>query len=230
MKPTEPNLDEYRQVLLEWWRDGGARTFAWRDPANRTPYRSVMAELMLRRTRADQVDRVYRAFIDRYPTLTDALDADPEEVRKILYPLGLAWRTQDILNLLAAVRDAELTDFPVDAPSLEQLPGIGDYVSNAVACFAGGSADATLIDTNVVRVLGRIFGLDTSGEARRRQPMRTLAARAVDRENVADYHYAILDFAACVCIAQRPRCTDCPVGQSGRCDYYEKEGKMKDAE
>jgi len=110
-------------------------------------------------------------------------------------------------------------DFPLDLKKLRSLPGIGDYVSAAVACFAGGQTEP-LIDTNVVRVLGRIFGLSTTGEARRRVDMRGLAARAVYTADPAGYHYALLDFGAKVCVARRPRCENCPFSSDLRCDYY----------
>jgi A/G-specific adenine glycosylase len=220
MDATDENLLVYQTILITWWLEGGARSFSWREDENRVPYRAVVAEMMLRRTRADQVERVYRAFLNQYPTLASVLEADTEEIRRLLYPLGLAWRAENFVSLFEAVRMQGMTDFPTDISSLQSLPGIGDYVSNAVACFAGGDTSATLIDTNVVRVLGRVFGIDTTGEARRRVGVRTLAQRAVDRTRAGDYHYAILDFAALVCTARTPRCPSCPFGQSGRCDYY----------
>lgn len=229
MQATDDNLTQFRATLLEWWKQGGARSFSWRKPENRTPYRAVLAEIMLRRTRADQVEAVYDSFLERFPTLSDALSANPEEVKNILYPLGLAWRAGNVLSLFEAVKQQELRDFPADVISLQSLPGIGDYVSNAVACFTGADRGATLIDTNVVRVLGRVFGLDTSGEARRRKSVRTLAERAVDREYVAEYHYAILDFAARICVAGAPRCKSCPLSRAGQCDYFNSKGESSGA-
>jgi len=218
LKLNEAILPDYRRILLQWWHLN-ARSYLWREPSNRTPYRTAVAELMLRRTRADQVAPVYERFLAAYPDLRSAAMANSEEVRRLLYPLGLAWRIDDILAFLHQAHCRFGDDLPDDPDILRTLPGVGDYVGAAVGCFAGNRA-VPLIDVNVVRVLGRLFGLNYAGEARRRRPMRDLAMLAMDTERPADYHYALLDFAAKVCVAGRPRCEICPFRTSEVCDYH----------
>lgn len=220
VQQSDANLALFRLLLLEWWRDH-ARSYPWR--RQQSAYAIAIAEIMLRRTRADQVVRVYERFLADYPTLSAAAAADPDTIREHLWPLGLAWRAD---ALVAFVREAHAEfgdNLPVEAAVLRELPGVGDYVSAAIACFAANSAAVPLIDTNGVRVLGRVFGLDTRGEARRRRAMRELAARAVDPDKPAAYHYAILDFAAQVCTARNPRCAVCPLSVDARCEYYRTE-------
>lgn len=173
---------------------------------------------MLRRTRAEQVTPVYEAFIAAYPTLTDAAAEDADVLRRKLQPLGLEWRAENTVTFVREAHARYGEALPVDAASIRELPGAGDYVSAAVACFSGGRPEP-LIDTNVVRVLGRVFGLRTDGEARRRREMRQLAADAVDPANPSEYHYALLDFAALVCRPRKPLCQDCPLRASVPCLY-----------
>ena len=201
---------------MQWWQ-ANARDYPWR--YERTPYRTAIAELMLRRTQADQVVPVFHAFLRACPTLEAAAKADPKEVQKLRYPLGLAWRAQNVLAFLQEAYARFGNDLPLDLEKLQSLPGIGDYVGAAIVCFAG-SQDEPLIDTNVVRVLGRIFGLRTEGEARRRADMRRLARQAVYTPDPASYHFALLDFAAKVCVARSPRCQICPFSTGNRCAYY----------
>jgi len=220
---SESDLQAFRHELLAWWAlPGNSRPYPWRESDNRTPYRALIAEIMLRRTRADQVASTYRSFLLRYPTLRDALAAPEVDIRSALYPLGLVWRIDNVIELFRALRvsASEASDIPADYTELLQLPGVGDYVASAIMCFAGGDSTATLIDVNVTRVLGRIFGLPVHPEARRQKPMRDLAVRAVDRARTDAYHYAILDFAALVCVAGKPRCSDCPMGRARCCNYY----------
>jgi A/G-specific adenine glycosylase len=210
------SIELFQRLLLEWWQHH-ARDYPWRH--TRTLYRTVIAELMLRRTQADQVVPVYLRFLKKYPTLKEAASARPEEIKKILYSLGLAWRADGIVKFLQEAYARFGNNLPANLEQLRDLPGIGEYVSAAAVCFADGQA-VSVIDTNVVRVLGRIFGLDTHGEARRRKPMRELANRAVDRYHPAEYNYALLDFAAKVCTARKPRCHECPFHEGNRCIYY----------
>lgn len=208
---NKPDIAYFQKSLLEWWRSGGARSFTWRLPERRSAYGALVAEMMLRRTRAEQVQPIYEDFLARYPDLGTALVAHPDELRESLRSLGLQWRIDGFTELLNTLRDSIGQDIPEGIERLRELPGVGEYVSNAIACFAFEDASATLIDTNVVRVIGRFFGLDTSGEARRRRDVRDAATRAVDRTQVADYHYAILDLAGTIC-RPKPGCESCPLG------------------
>ncbi|HEY3329267.1 MAG TPA: hypothetical protein VGK19_04545 [Capsulimonadaceae bacterium] len=213
-------MRQFRSMLLAWWDSGGSRRFSWRMQQNRIYYATLIAELMLRRTRAEQVDAVFALFIAEHSTLAEALAADPEEIRVRLAPLGLRWRTENLLDLFKDLRERGVTELPHSKHQLIGLPGVGDYVSNAVICFAGGDPTATLVDTNVARVLGRVFGVSARGEARRHKGIRELASIAIDRSRISDYHYAILDFAAAVCAARTPQCHACQFAERQECDYY----------
>ncbi len=209
MKPTNDNIDVFRRTLLSWWQ-GNARDFPWRH--NRTPYRTAIAELMLRRTRAEQVVPVYNAYMEANPTLEDASQSAIDTTEALLYPLGLRWRAQNMTDFVRDARSRYGSDLPTSIDELKSLPGVGEYVSAAIACFAGDQSVA-LIDTNVARLLGRVFGLPVTGEARRRADVKRLAERCVPDLNPGEYHYAILDFGALICTARRPKCTSCPIAQ-----------------
>ena len=216
MQTDTVSLADYRKTLIGWWEQN-ARDFPWRH--DRSLYRTAVAELMLRRTQADQVVPVFEKFIREYPDLTAAAGADTKQLATLLYPLGLVWRAEGMIRFFQEAHSRFGNDLPLDRELLQSLPGVGDYVSAAAVCFAGNQ-QVPLIDTNVVRVLGRIFGLRYDGEARRRAGMRRLATMAVDLDRPADYHYALLDFGARICIARKPRCQQCPFSTDERCQYY----------
>jgi A/G-specific adenine glycosylase len=116
-------------------------------------------------------------------------------------------------------------EVPGTKDELTSLPGVGDYVASAVACFSKGEP-TPIIDTNVVRVLGRIFGLRLEGEARRRKEIREATAMCLDQRQPRLYNYALLDFAALVCTASAPRCTVCAFGQRGLCEYAQRKERL----
>lgn len=218
MTLTPNNIRAFRKVLRTWGRKQ-LRQFPWRGEQNR--YRILLAELMLRRTRAEQVVPVYERVIRRYTTVEEMAAAPAAEVRGLLKPLGLAWRAN---NVIAAVREIA-SDYggrvPNSVNDLKNLTGVGDYVANAVVCFAE-KKPVSIIDTNVVRVIGRVFGLRLDGEARRRRQVREAVAMCLDRRQPRLYNYALLDFAARVCLPTKPLCRDCPFGRPGRlhrCEY-----------
>jgi A/G-specific adenine glycosylase len=193
---------------LRAWDSRYRRIFPWRVSEN--PFHIMMAELMLRRTQARQVIKIYEDFIKKYPDARALADAPVEHVERSLYSLGLAWRVpafQQIARVLVEQYDGRV---PASYDALVALPGIGDYVASAVCCFAFGQA-VMIVDTNTVRVAGRLFGLPTHAESRRRKPVRTILQELLDREDPKSYNYAMLDLAAQICTPTDPNCSACPL-------------------
>ncbi len=121
---------------LRAWGVEHQRIFPWRTTDN--PFHILIAELMLRRTQARQVVPVYNQFIARYPDAQTLAGALPEEVARVLFPLGLAWRVpafQQMARVLVAEHDGQV---PTGYETLLALPGIGDYVASTVCSFALG--------------------------------------------------------------------------------------------
>jgi A/G-specific adenine glycosylase len=193
---------------LRVWDASHRRSFPWR--IAKEPFHLMVAELMLRRTQARQVVNVYRAFVERYPDPSALATASPEEVADSLFSLGLAWRVpafQQIAQTLMMDYDGKV---PSSYDELVELPGIGDYVASAVCCFAFAQP-VIIVDTNTVRVAGRLFGLPTHAESRRRKPLRALLQSLLDEQQPQIYNYALLDLAALVCTPVEPKCVDCPL-------------------
>jgi A/G-specific adenine glycosylase len=200
--------EQFQSQLLAWATPENLRDFPWR--RSRDPYRLLFSELMLRRTQARQVVPVFDAFFARWPSLREFLEADAVEVAQILWPLGLQWRIQNLLDVQLALR-AQGT-IPVDYASLLELPGVGDYVASAVVVFSEAAA-RPLIDTNTVRVIGRYFGLPVHQGTRRLKSFQLFAGSLVPATPAAaaKYHYALLDLAATICKPALPVCEACPL-------------------
>lgn len=201
------SLDPFHTDLSAWGKEH-QRAFPWRTTDN--PFHILIAELMLRRTQAKQVIPVYSQFVAQYPDAESLSRASPEEVSRLLFPLGLAWRVpafQQLAQILVAKHHSQV---PEDYDTLLALPGIGDYVASAVCSFAFGQP-IPIIDTNTVRVAGRLFGIATHAESRRRRSVRELLAALLDKHNPRAYNYSLLDLAALICTPARPRCDRCPL-------------------
>ena len=156
----EPIL-KLRQMLRIWGKQN-IKNYPWRYRSD--AYGVLVAEFMLHRTQVIQVEKIYRQFMTRYPTLEEYAAAKPEEVRQILQPLGLYWRIEAMVHALNELWEAYHA-VPVDLKILISVSGIGDYIAGATYCFTLNKPIA-LVDTNTVRVVGRLLGLNISGEAR----------------------------------------------------------------
>jgi len=181
----------------------------------------LVSEIMLQQTQVERVIPKYQEFLGRYPTLADLAAADVSDVRRTWYPLGYNIRP---LHLHGIAREAVARyggRLPDDDATLQALPGIGRYTAGAVLSFAFGRR-APILDTNVRRVLGRVFHgkdgrhLGTAGLWR-------LAEILLPRARVYDFNQALMDFGATWCTPRKPLCLPCPM--RGFCRAFPWDGR-----
>ena len=132
-----------------------ARDLPWR--RTRDPYHILVSELMLQQTQVSRVITKYAEFLHRFPTLEDVARSRPARVMEAWSGLGYYARARNLQKLARTiVRDCEPAAIPEHPDALRKLPGIGAYTAGAVASFAY-ERRAPLVDTNVARVLTRVF-------------------------------------------------------------------------
>jgi len=203
----------FGKKLLKWWKEN-QRKFPWRN--TRDTYQILISEIMLHRTKADQVVPVYNEFLKRFPTIDELSRASVNDVKKMLYSLGLHWRSEFLHRTAKEIRRKHGGRIPSDKEELEMLPGISQYIASAVRCFSFGYPE-TLLDTNTVRVLGRLFGIKVSDGSRRSRHFRELYRSLIDVENPREFNYAMIDLGALVCTPKDPLCKHCPI--RNMCQY-----------
>ena len=104
---------------------------------------------------------------------------------------------------------------PDDEPTLRSFKGIGAYTAGAVMSFAFGKR-AAILDTNVARVLYRVFvgrGDRTNHAMDRR--LWDIARSVLPYRHVFDFNQALMDLGATVCTARTQKCEICPM--SAKC-------------
>jgi DNA (cytosine-5)-methyltransferase 1 len=196
--------DRFRQDVIRWHADH-SRSYPWRRRGI-SPWHVLMAEMCLHRTRADQVVPVFEALSRLAPTPA-AMAGHEAHALKAMVSLGLRWRAENIIEVArvlvrdhgGAVPDTELV--------LRELPGVGDYVAQAVLCFGFGRR-AVLVDTNTIRIISRLHQRDTTNRWQLRLDLHRLAGREGPD---ATFNYALLDLGALICRAGQPRCEGCPI-------------------
>lgn len=197
-----------RKHLLAWfWQN--RRSFPWRD-SDRSPYEILVAEIFLQRTAAAGVARSYPAFIQRYPSWAAIASSPPEDLESTLRPLGLWRQKARALRRLALFFEERVGAFPNSRAALERLPGIGPYTASTILTILCGRAEP-FVDVNMVRLLGRYFGLPTGVRGGNARQLWALGLRLVSGGRCLEVNWAVIDFAALVCGARRPLCPQCPL-------------------
>ncbi|MBW7881659.1 MAG: hypothetical protein H3C34_03310 [Caldilineaceae bacterium] len=215
-KPLQQSKAELQQSLLNWYAVN-RRDFPWRNTKN--PFEVLLAEKLLQQTKArDIVVSVYSRLLTQYPTVQAIMNADLDELREAIQPLGLAYRASEIKQMAAEIVESYGGEVPPSLEELLSLTGVGDYCARAVLSLAY-SQDVPIVDTNVARFLHRLCGIEKSLPANpaRKKYLRCLATQLLPENTARDFNLAVLDLCASVCTSQNPQCRTCPL--RGFCSY-----------
>lgn len=169
---------------------------------------------MLQQTQVVRVLGYYDRFLTRFPTLEAVAQARPAQVREAWHGLGYYARARNLHRLARAVAAPQGPGIlPDDPATLRELPGVGAYTAGAIASFAW-ERRAALVDTNVARVLRRVFapGLDPKS-TRGQRHLWQIAESILPRTGRATWTHnqALMELGALVCTARVMRCPVCPV-------------------
>jgi A/G-specific adenine glycosylase len=204
--PAPDARRRFQRRLLAWYARH-QRDLPWRRTAD--PYHILVSEIMLQQTQVERVVPKYHEFLGRYPTLDELARARPADVRRTWYPLGYNIRP---VHLQAIARETMASyggRLPDDARALQRMRGIGRYTAGAILSFAY-RRDAAVVDTNVRRVLGRIFlGPRRLRRLRGDRAIWGLAEALLPAGRAYDYNQALMDFGATWCTPRAPRCPRC---------------------
>jgi len=210
MNSSSTTHQQIRAALLEWGRDN-LRSYPWRE--TRDPYRILLAEVLLHRTRAIQVVPIYHRVLERYPTVYALAAARLEDLADLLRSLGLHWRVPLLHRMAREVVNRFGGTVPGNVDMLRTLPGVGLYIAAATACFAFDQP-VPILDTNTVRVLSRLFRLDVQESSRKSRKFHTVMAQLLDRDQPRLFNLGLLDLAALICVPAMPACHRCPLQSS----------------
>jgi A/G-specific adenine glycosylase len=202
------NIEFFRKRMIQWGRKNYS-SFPWRKTKN--PWHALVAEIMLQRTRAEQVVPVYKRFASRYPTAEEY--ANDSTRWQVFESLGLYWREKELRNLAKTLTSE---DIPEKKEDLLKLPAVGNYIAGAYLSLHKEKREP-IIDSNIVRLYGRFFGFPTHGETRRKRWFINLAERLTPVRSFRDYNYALLDFTRIIC-RPKPLCNRCML--NNKCSFF----------
>jgi A/G-specific adenine glycosylase len=213
------NFETKKQIFAEEllnWHQSNKRNFAWR--VAQDPYEILVAEIMLQKTDASKVEKVYSNFIKKYPDPYTLANSDVLDIRKDINLLGIHQRAERLKKMAETLIDKFNGKVPDTKPELMELFGVGEYISNAVLCFAY-EKDVPLLDTNIIRVLERIFSIKSEKiRPRTDKKLWQIMESIIPSGKAKEFNVALLDFSAKICTAKNPKHIQCPLGHI--CNYY----------
>lgn len=196
----------FSSILLQWYAVNN-RSLPW--VGIKDPYKIWLSEIIMQQTRVEQGTKYYITLTKRFPTVFKLANCSEDELMKLWEGLGYYSRARNMHSTAKKIVQEYKGIFPCDFEELKKLKGIGHYTASAIASYAFNKPYAVL-DTNVFRVLSRIFGIrDAIHSAEGKKKFIALAQKLLDKKNSAAYNQALMDFGGSVC-KPLPVCAICP--------------------
>ena len=168
---------------------------------------------MLQQTQVDRVLPKYAEWLQKYPSMEVLATAPEREVTDTWYPLGYNIRPRRLQTIAREAVANYGGRLPADEATLLSFKGIGAYTAGAIRSFAFRER-AAILDTNVARVLFRVFvGRGAPKAHAMRRHLWTISRTVLPMRRVFDFNQALMDFGATLCTARKPKCLLCPMRQ-----------------
>ena len=174
---------------------------------HRDHFELLVAVTMSAQTTDQRVNSVTPVLFEKYPDAFSLAEADLEEVKEIIRPVGLySTKAKNIIALSKVLAEKYNGEVPNDREALEALPGVGRKSANVVLnnCF---DVPAFAVDTHVSRVSVRL------GIAKKEDSVLDIEKKLMryfPKGSWGKLHHQFIFFGRYKCRAQKPDCTDCP--------------------
>jgi len=206
--PDPASRRTFQRRLLRWYASH-RRDLPWRNTSD--PYKVLVSEVMLQQTQVDRVVPKYHEFLRKYPSIQELAAASVNEVEATWRPLGYNIRPVRLHAIAQEAIRRHGGKIPDSLEELQALKGIGRYTAGAVMSFAFRK-DAPILDTNVMRLLHRVFlGPRSPKQSRASRSLWDLSAALIPKGKAYDFNQAMMDFGALICTARKPACPVCPM-------------------
>ncbi len=216
MDLNRKNEKAFAVALIDWFKKN-KRDFPWRH--EKDPYRILIAEKLLQQTTYGHVMKVYDVFFKKFPDIRSLAQAEVLNIEDTIRRLGFQrQRSKQFKKIGLTIADEHNGEIPSNKEDLLKLSGIGNYVANAVLCFAFNQGEP-IVDMNVRRVVGRFFGWSEVDDREIENRLR----RLIPKGEAKNFNWGIIDFSALIC-SRKPKCRKCFISEP--CSYFQ-EGKVK---
>jgi endonuclease III len=184
-----------------------------------TPFQLLIATILSAQCTDARVNIVTQSLFKKYKKPLDFLNVTNKELEKDIYSTGFyRQKTKSIKGCCAELIKKFNGKVPANFEELISLPGVGRKTASVVAANAFG-IPAIAVDTHVKR-LSNLMGFSKSSDPDKIE--EDLKKLFPEKEWINLSHW-IISHGRKICIARRPKCLECFVGDL--CPGFKPEGE-----
>ena len=155
-----------------------------------------------------RVNLVTPALFSKYPTLEDYCNADISDIEEIIHSCGFyRAKAKDIKGMAIKIRDDFDGQIPDSIEKLTSLPGVGRKTANLIMGDVY-KQPAVVADTHLIRITN-LLGLTDSKDPFK---VEMQLKKILPPEKSNDFCHRIVLHGRAVCVARRPDCEKCCMG------------------
>lgn len=173
----------------------------------KTPFQLLVATILSAQCTDVRVNMVTPALFERFPTPRSFLDTPAQEVEKAIFSTGFYRNKAKSIRAASAMLLEEFDgEVPGTMEELLTLPGVGRKTANVLLghCF---DQPGIVVDTHVKRISNLLGLVDTDDPEKIEHELMGVLPRG----RWIRYSHILAEHGRAVCVARRPRCSDCPV-------------------
>ena len=175
-----------------------------------SPFQLVAATILSAQCTDKKVNEVTPALFRRFPDAEHLARASQDELEQLIHQTGFfRAKAKSLIGMAQALVSLHGGEVPSKLVDLIQLPGVGRKTANVVLGTAFGVASGIVVDTHVKRLSFRLGLTDSVNPERVEKDLLVL----LPRKEWIDFSHRMISHGRAVCLAQRPRCTACPLAK-----------------
>ncbi len=192
------------EKLINWYKKEG-RDLPWRNTTD--PYLILISEIMLQQTQVSRVIEYFDQWLKQFPDWNALAKAPRSDVLHAWAGLGYNRRALALHEIAKQVAENGVPD---SEEEWLKMKGIGPYTAAALTIFSLRHR-AEPIDTNIRRVLGRVFyGITFPRQKLDKKLRKKMRKELLDIDEFYDIPQALFDLANSHCL-KIPSCANCPI-------------------
>lgn len=173
-----------------------------------TPFQLLISTILSAQCTDERVNLVTKVLFRKYKKPEDYLWVSNQELEKDIFSTGFyRQKAKSIKNCCKALIEKYNGKVPDDFEELNSLPGVGRKTASVVAGNAFG-IPAIAVDTHVIRLSNLLGFVDTNDPVKIEETLKEI----FPREEWINLGHYLMNHGRKVCIARRPNCLQCVVG------------------
>ncbi|TAJ15972.1 A/G-specific adenine glycosylase [Patescibacteria group bacterium] len=182
---------EFIEIVCTYYKDYGRHTLPWRK--TKSPYRTLVSEVMLQQTQVDRVIPKYKEFIRAFPSVHALASASLGEVLRVWQGLGYNRRAKMLHSAAKKVVNIHDGKIPREYELLKELPGVGEYTAKAIRVFSWNEPEV-MIETNIRSVYIHHFFKKRKMVTEKK--LASYISKTLDTKNPREWYSALMDYGS----------------------------------